>query len=93
MGNPSNTPSLSVKQDQRDAVSNQGGTQKMGWSAGNEQTTGGRGYAKAIGQEEKPERHVCTSLDKGGKEKMCLLVSLLANWSRLKRVQCGLGVG
>lgn len=52
MGNPSNTPSLSVKQDQRDAVSNQGGTQKMGWSAGNEQTTRGRGYAKAGGQEE-----------------------------------------
>ena len=93
MGNPSNTPSLSVRQDQRDAVSNQGGMQKMGWSAGNEQTTGGRGYAKAGGQEEKPKRHVRASSDKGGKEKMFLLVSLLANWSRLKRAQCGLGAG
>lgn len=65
----------------------------MGWSAGNEQTMGGRGYAKAGRQEEKPKGHVRTSSDKGGKEKMFLLISLQANWSRLKRVQCGLGVG
>lgn len=67
MGNPSNTPSLGVKQDQRDAVSNQGGMQKMRWSAGNEQATGGRGCAKARGQEEKPTRRAHTSSDEGGK--------------------------
>lgn len=54
MGNPSNTPAQSVRQDQRDAVSNQGGRQKMGWSAGNEQTTGGKGSGKACREEGKP---------------------------------------
>lgn len=49
-----------MRQDQRDAVSNQGGKQKMGWSAGNEQATGGRGYAEAGRQEGKPE--TCTQL-------------------------------
>lgn len=54
MGNPSNTPARSARQDQRDAASDQGGRQKMGWSAGNEQTTGGKASGKACGEEGKP---------------------------------------
>lgn len=54
MGNPSNTPARSARQDQRDAASDQGGRQKMGWSAGNEQTTGGKTSGKACGEEGKP---------------------------------------
>lgn len=50
----------------------------MGWSAGKEQTTGG---------EEKPKRQERTSSDKGGKEKTFVLISLLANWSRLECAQ------
>lgn len=78
MGNPSNTPSLRVKRHPRDAAAKQGGRQKVGWSVGKEQTTGG---------EEKPKRRERTSSDKGGKEKTFVLISLLANWSRLECAQ------
>lgn len=49
VGNPSNTPSPGVKQDLRDAGSEQGGRQEMGWSAGNERPMGGQGSRKAGG--------------------------------------------